>query len=111
MAPSIIDCDGHKLGAGPQSGCDHRHSKTDSINAVCRTGNGATHPVPANKIIRRPCGARCLSITRMKQIRLLAIAARARERGCLASPELERHPWVSNRIIVTTVTALPACRE
>jgi hypothetical protein len=44
----------------------------------------------------------------MKQVRLLAMAARARERGCHASLELERHPWASNRIIVTTVTALPA---
>ena len=33
-------------------------------------------PAPANEMIRRPCGARCLSIARMKQVRLLAMAAR-----------------------------------
>src|SRR4051794_12086833 len=66
-------------------------------------------PAPANEMIRRPCGARCLSIARMKQIRLLAMAARGGgERGCLASLERERHLGASNRIIVTTVTALAA---
>jgi hypothetical protein len=79
-----------------------------AINAVLPNRQRRDGSAPANEMMRRPCGARCLSIARMKQVRLLAMAARARERGCHASLELERHPWASNRIIVTTVTALPA---